>query len=90
MDGSLVAYDDTSLDQVWKFNVGTGFNAPPMTFEASAKQYIAILSHCRARRLCGLGLSATGRIAGARSSSERRSAACDVADAQQRPACPDA
>jgi len=44
MDGSLVAYDDTSLDQVWKFNVGTGFNAPPMTFEAGGKQYIAILS----------------------------------------------
>jgi hypothetical protein len=21
------------LEQVWKFNVGTGFNAPPMTFE---------------------------------------------------------
>jgi alcohol dehydrogenase (cytochrome c) len=44
MDGSLVAYDDTTLDQVWKFNVGTGFNAPPMTFEAGGKQYIAILS----------------------------------------------
>src|SRR5258708_21214887 len=44
MDGSLAAYDDTSLDQVWKINVGTGFNAPPMTFEAGGKQYIAILS----------------------------------------------
>ena len=44
MDGSLVAYDDTTLDQVWKFNVGTGFNAPPMSFEAGGKQYIAILS----------------------------------------------
>jgi alcohol dehydrogenase (cytochrome c) len=44
MDGSLVAYDDTSLDQVWKINVGVGFNAPPMTFEAGGKQYVAILS----------------------------------------------
>ena len=44
MDGSVVAYDDTSLDQVWKINVGTGFNAPPMTFEAGGKQYIAVLS----------------------------------------------
>jgi alcohol dehydrogenase (cytochrome c) len=43
-DGSLVAYDDTSLDQVWKINVGTGFNAPPMTFEAGGKQYVAILT----------------------------------------------
>ncbi len=43
-DGSLVAYDDTTLDQVWKVNVGTGFNAPPMTFQAGGKQYIAIIS----------------------------------------------
>ena len=33
-DGTLAAYDDTSLEQLWKINVGTGFSAPPMTFEA--------------------------------------------------------
>jgi alcohol dehydrogenase (cytochrome c) len=43
-DGTFAAYDDTSLDQVWKINVGTGFNAPPMTFEAGGKQYVAILA----------------------------------------------
>jgi alcohol dehydrogenase (cytochrome c) len=43
-DGTLVAYDDTTLDQLWKINVGTGFNAPPMTFEVNGKQYIGILS----------------------------------------------
>jgi alcohol dehydrogenase (cytochrome c) len=43
-DGTLAAYDDTTLEQVWKINVGTGFNAPPMTFEAGGKQYVAILS----------------------------------------------
>ncbi len=43
-DGTFVAYDDTTLEQLWKFNVGTGFNAPPMTFEVNGKQYIAILS----------------------------------------------
>ena len=43
-DGTLAAYDDTTLDQVWKVNVGAGFNAPPMTFEAGGKQYVAILS----------------------------------------------
>jgi alcohol dehydrogenase (cytochrome c) len=43
-DGSFIAYDDTTLDQVWKMNVGTGFNAPPMSFEAGGKQYVAILS----------------------------------------------
>jgi alcohol dehydrogenase (cytochrome c) len=43
-DGTFVAYDDTTLDVLWKFNVGTGFNAPPMTFEVDGKQYVAILS----------------------------------------------
>jgi alcohol dehydrogenase (cytochrome c) len=43
-DGTFVAYDDATLDQLWKFNVGTGFNAPPMTFEVNGKQYVAILS----------------------------------------------
>ncbi len=43
-DGSFVAFDDETLEQVWKINVGTGFNAPPMTFEAGGKQYVAILS----------------------------------------------
>jgi alcohol dehydrogenase (cytochrome c) len=43
-DGSFVAYDDTTLATLWKINVGTGFNAPPMTFEVNGKQYVAILS----------------------------------------------
>ena len=43
-DGTLAAYDDTSLAPVWKVNVGSGFNAPPMTFEVGGKQYVAILS----------------------------------------------
>ena len=43
-DGSFVAYDDMSLEQLWKINVGTGFNAPPMTFEAGGRQYVAIMS----------------------------------------------
>ena len=32
------------MEQLWKINVGTGFNAPPMTFEVNGKQYVAILS----------------------------------------------
>jgi alcohol dehydrogenase (cytochrome c) len=43
-DGSFVAYDDMSLEQLWKVNVGSGFNAPPMTFEAGGRQYVAIMS----------------------------------------------
>ena len=43
-DGTFVAYDDMTLEQLWKINVGIGFNAPPMTFEVDGKQYIAVLS----------------------------------------------
>jgi alcohol dehydrogenase (cytochrome c) len=43
-DGTVAAYDDTTLEQVWKINVGTGLNAPPMTFEAGGKQFVAIMS----------------------------------------------
>jgi alcohol dehydrogenase (cytochrome c) len=43
-DGTVAAYDDTSLEQLWKFNAGTGFMAPPMTFAVGGKQYVAILS----------------------------------------------
>jgi alcohol dehydrogenase (cytochrome c) len=55
IDGTLVAYDDSSLDPLWKINVGTGFNAPPITFEAGGKQYVAILS--------GLSRQSKGRLA---------------------------
>jgi alcohol dehydrogenase (cytochrome c) len=43
-DGSVVAYDDTSLEELWKFNIGSGINAPPMTFEVGGRQYLAIQS----------------------------------------------
>ncbi len=43
-DGTFVAYDDTTLDQLWKINIGSGFNAPPMSFEVGGKQYIGVLS----------------------------------------------
>jgi alcohol dehydrogenase (cytochrome c) len=43
-DGTFAAFDDATMQQLWKINVGVGFNAPPMTFEAGGKQYVAILS----------------------------------------------
>ena len=43
-DGTLIAFDDTTMQPLWKFNVGVGFNAPPMTFEVGGKQYVAILA----------------------------------------------
>jgi alcohol dehydrogenase (cytochrome c) len=44
LDGTVAAFDDTSLAELWTFNAGAGFSAPPMTFEANGKQYVAIAS----------------------------------------------
>ena len=43
-DGSFMAFDDETLDMLWRINLGTGFTAPPMTFEAGGRQFIGILS----------------------------------------------
>ena len=44
LDGTVAALDDITLEQLWKINVGSGFTAPPMTFEVNGKQYVAIAS----------------------------------------------
>jgi alcohol dehydrogenase (cytochrome c) len=44
LDGTIVALDDRTLDELWRINVGTGFVAPPMTYAVDGKQYIAIAS----------------------------------------------
>jgi alcohol dehydrogenase (cytochrome c) len=44
LDGTVAAFDATTLEEMWKINVGSGFSAPPMTFETGGKQYIAIVS----------------------------------------------
>jgi alcohol dehydrogenase (cytochrome c) len=44
LDGTVAAYDDTTLAELWKINVGSGFSAPPMTFEVNGRQYVAIAS----------------------------------------------
>lgn len=41
--GEVMALDAKTLAKVWEFNTGGGVSAPPMTFEAGGKQYIAIL-----------------------------------------------
>jgi alcohol dehydrogenase (cytochrome c) len=43
-DGTVAAFDDTTLDELWKINVGSGFSAPPMTFAVNGRQYVAIVS----------------------------------------------
>jgi alcohol dehydrogenase (cytochrome c) len=42
MDGTIAGYDETTLEELWKFNVGSGFSAPPMTFAVNGRQYLAI------------------------------------------------
>src|SRR5262249_40602261 len=44
LDGTVIALDDTTLEELWRVNVGSGFNAPPMTYAVDGKQYIAIAS----------------------------------------------
>ena len=44
MDGTVAAYDDNTLDELWHINLGSGFAAPPMTFAVNGKQYVAIAS----------------------------------------------
>jgi alcohol dehydrogenase (cytochrome c) len=44
LDGTVVVLDDQTLDELWRINVGPGFNAPPMTYAVDGKQYIAIAS----------------------------------------------
>ena len=44
LDGTMLAYDDQTLEELWRINVGSGFNAPPMTYTVDGKQYIAIAS----------------------------------------------
>ena len=56
-DGTFAAFDDKTMAQVWKINVGTGFNAPPIAFAVDGKQYIAIAS--------GLSTIAKGKNASA-------------------------
>lgn len=43
-DGSVIAFDDETLEELWRINVGVGFTAPPMTFAVGDKQYVAITS----------------------------------------------
>jgi alcohol dehydrogenase (cytochrome c) len=42
-DGTFSAYDAKTLKELWNFNVGTGINAPPITYSVNGKQYVAVL-----------------------------------------------
>jgi alcohol dehydrogenase (cytochrome c) len=42
-DGTFAAHDAKTLQELWSFNVGTGINAPPITYAVNGKQYVAVL-----------------------------------------------
>jgi alcohol dehydrogenase (cytochrome c) len=46
-DGTFAAYDAKTLNEVWSFNVGSPIQAPPMSYSANGKQYVAILVGAR-------------------------------------------
>lgn len=41
-NGDIFALDDTTLERLWNFNVGTMIDAPPITFAIDGKQYVAL------------------------------------------------
>jgi alcohol dehydrogenase (cytochrome c) len=62
LDGTIVVLDDQTLDELWRINVGTGFNAAPMTYAVNGKQYIAISSGVCCFGPSGRPSNALGRI----------------------------
>jgi hypothetical protein len=42
-DGAFTAHDARTLQELWSFNMGTGINAPPVSYSVNGKQYIAVL-----------------------------------------------
>ena len=41
-DGWLVAYNDETLEELWRFNVGTPLKGSPVTYAIGPKQYVAV------------------------------------------------
>jgi alcohol dehydrogenase (cytochrome c) len=62
VDGTIIAFDDQTLDVLWRFNAGTAFNAPPMTFAVNGRQYVAIASGACCVRPAGNVTNTLSRI----------------------------
>ena len=41
-DGWVVAYDDETLLELWRFNVGTPLKGAPVVYAIGPKQYLAV------------------------------------------------
>jgi alcohol dehydrogenase (cytochrome c) len=46
-DGTFSAHDAKTLQELWSVNIGTGINAPPITYSVNGKQYVAVLAGSR-------------------------------------------
>jgi alcohol dehydrogenase (cytochrome c) len=46
-DGQFTAHDAATLKELWSFSVGTGINAPAVSYAVDGKQYIAVLAGSR-------------------------------------------
>src|SRR5215216_4077889 len=46
-DGWLVAYNDETLEELWRFNVGTPLKGSPVTYAIGPRQYVAVQSSGR-------------------------------------------
>ena len=44
MFGKIGVGSVPDYNELWRINLGTGFTAPPMTFEVNGRQYLAIAS----------------------------------------------
>lgn len=43
-DGWIVAYNDETLEELWRFNVGTPLKGAPVTYAIGPRQYLAVQS----------------------------------------------
>jgi alcohol dehydrogenase (cytochrome c) len=41
-DGWIIAYNDETLEELWRFNVGTPLKGAPVTYAIGPKQYLAV------------------------------------------------
>jgi len=47
VEGAFIAYHDETLEELWRFHVGTPLKGPPVVYEADGKQYVAFVSSAR-------------------------------------------
>ncbi len=41
-DGWVVAYNDETLEELWRFNVGTPLKGAPVVYSIGPKEYLAV------------------------------------------------